>query len=318
MRQNTWTIGQLAARTGLPVKTVRYYSDIGLLTVAERSAGGHRRYAPEALEQLRLVQRLRALDTPIATVTQVATGERSLGELVAGELDVVQSRLAELRWREATLQALDDCSGQERLRRLEVLSRVQRLPEAQDRLVRSWALTIPSCIPARLTATITEQAVPEPPQDPTAEVVLAYAELHTLTRHRDFPHYWACPNVRDKASLYSELLDATALADDAVADGLPPQPGEALDHFAQACARSRGEDDTPGFRAFMGAQLDSTIPLFRRYWQHVATIAADQRPNLGITHCWLVEALAAQHPGQVPISPGTSPSGARSPEMAGR
>lgn len=60
MRASTWTIGQLAARTGLPVKTVRYYSDIGLLPVAERSAGGHRRYRPEALEQLHLVQRLRA------------------------------------------------------------------------------------------------------------------------------------------------------------------------------------------------------------------------------------------------------------------
>lgn len=293
MRQITWTIGQLAARTGLPVKTVRYYSDIGLLPLAERSAGGHRRYRPEALEQLHLVQRLRALDTPISTLTQLVSGERSLGGLIADEMGLVRSRLTELHWRQATLEALDNCSGEERLRRLEVLSRVQRLPEAQDRLGRAWGQTIPASVPARLAEAITAQAVPEPPKNPTAEVVLAYAELHTLTRHQDFPVYWACPHVRDKASLYSELFDACELAAGPVAAGLPPQPGEALDHFSRACARSRGEDDTPGFRAFIGAQLHGTIPLFRHYWQHVATITAAQRPNLGITHCWLVEGLAS-------------------------
>ncbi|MFF8423434.1 MerR family DNA-binding transcriptional regulator [Streptomyces sp. NPDC015680] len=36
-------IGELAARTGLPVKTIRYYSDIGLLPESGRSRGGHRR-----------------------------------------------------------------------------------------------------------------------------------------------------------------------------------------------------------------------------------------------------------------------------------
>ncbi|MFC9241760.1 MerR family DNA-binding transcriptional regulator [Streptomyces decoyicus] len=301
MRESTWTIGQLAARTGLPVKTVRYYSDIGLLPVAERSAGGHRRYGPEALEQLHLVQRLRALDTPISTLAQLASGECSLGDVIADEMGLVRSRLTELHWRQATLEALDNCSAQERLRRLEVLSRVQRLPEAQDRLARAWGQTIPASVPARLADAVTAQAVPEPPENPTAEVVLAYAELHTLTRHQDFPVYWACPNVRDKASLYADLLDTSELAADPVADGLPPQPGEVLDHFSRACARSRGEDDTPGFRAYMGAHLHGTIPLFRRYWQHVATITAAQRPNLGITHCWLVEGLASrQHAAPAP------------------
>ncbi|WP_338673767.1 MerR family transcriptional regulator [Streptomyces sp. SCSIO 30461] len=291
MKRITWTIGELAQHTGLSVKTIRYYSDIGLLPMAERSGGGHRRFEPEALEQLRLIQRLRALDTPIATITEVATGERGIGDLVADELGLVQRKLTELRWREATLRALDECSGPERLRRLEVLARVQRLPEAHGDLVHSWQRTIPSSIPARLVDRIIAQAVPDPPGDPTAETALAYAELHALTAHPQFPVYWVCPNVRDKASLYSALLDASDLADVLVAAGEPPQPGEALDRFSVACARSRHENDTPGFRTFMGAQLRGTIPLFQRYWQHVATLSGQPGPNLGITHCWLVEAL---------------------------
>ncbi|MGI5401241.1 MerR family DNA-binding transcriptional regulator [Streptomyces sp. CA-135486] len=93
MSRITWTIGDLAAHTGLPVKTIRYYADIGLLPAAQRSAGGHRRYAPEALKRLQLVLRLPALDTPIATLTQLAAGERTLSELLTGELDPVPSRL---------------------------------------------------------------------------------------------------------------------------------------------------------------------------------------------------------------------------------
>lgn len=213
----TWTIGGLAARTGLPVKTVRYYSDIGLLPMARRSSGGHRRYAYEALEQLRLVQQLRALGTPIATITQLTAGERSLGELVSRELDQTRTRLAELSWRQATLQALDDCSELERLRRLAMLSRVQRLSEAPLDLARAWERVIPAEVPAHLADLITAQAVPEPPQDPAPQTALAYAEVHSLMEEPGFRMYWATPHVRDKASLYSELVEAAELAEAAVA-----------------------------------------------------------------------------------------------------
>ncbi|GLF98854.1 helix-turn-helix domain-containing protein [Streptomyces yaizuensis] len=295
MSHITWTIGDLAAHTGLPVKTIRYYSDIGLLPMAHRSAGGHRRYTYEALEQLRLVQQLRALDTPISTITQLATGESSLSDLVTRALDRTRTRLAELSWRQATLQALDDCSGQERLRRLSVLSRVQRLSEASLDLGRAWERVLPAGVPARLVDLITAQAVPDPPQDPSPQAVLAYAELHALIAQPGFRTYWAAPHVRDKASLYTELIEAAEIAEADLAAGLPPQPGEALDKFSRACARARGQDDSPGFRAFMGAQFRTTVPLFRRYWQHISILTTGQRPTVGSTHCWLVEALITTH-----------------------
>ncbi|MER7399775.1 MerR family transcriptional regulator, partial [Streptomyces sp. NPDC000151] len=52
-----WSIGELAEQAGVTVKTVRFYSDRGLLPEAARSAGGHRRYGPEALDRLRLIRR---------------------------------------------------------------------------------------------------------------------------------------------------------------------------------------------------------------------------------------------------------------------
>ncbi|CAM5310591.1 MerR family transcriptional regulator [Streptomyces californicus] len=47
-----YAIGELAERAGVTVKTVRFYSDRGLLPEASRTTGGHRRYGPEAAERL--------------------------------------------------------------------------------------------------------------------------------------------------------------------------------------------------------------------------------------------------------------------------
>nr|WP_243274531.1 MerR family transcriptional regulator [Streptomyces albus] len=295
---STWTIGELASATDLSVKTVRYYSDSGLLPETGRSMGGHRRYDADALERLRLILRLRALDMPIATISRVVNGELSLAELVAGELDQVQSRLSRLRWQQATLQALDGCSETERLRRLDVLARVQRLPDAHRDLLRIWEDTLPRTLPDRLVSAVVAGAVPDPPCEPTPETALAYAELHVLAAHPGIRGYYAAPHARDAASLYEGLIDACDLAYEAVAEGLAPQPGEALDTFAGACARGRGEEDSPGFRASLAAVLGRAVPLFSRYWRNVATVTGSSDPTDGATHVWCVAALSASVPAR--------------------
>ncbi|MCD9141404.1 helix-turn-helix domain-containing protein [Streptomyces albireticuli] len=297
----TLSIGELAARAGLSVKAIRYYTDIGLLPTAPRSEGGHRRYPPQALEQLRLVRQLRALDVPIAAITGVATGGQRLGDLVAEQLAGTRARLAELRWREAALQALEECSGPERLRRLRVLAQVRCRPQATTDLARAWERVLPPGLPARLADAITAQAVPEPPRDPTPDAVLAYAELHFLVAEPAFLDYWAASHVRDKASLYAALLDASDGAAPAVAAGRAPHGCEAMDALCRACARAHDTKDTSGFRAFMATDMQTTVPLFRRYWQRLDTLTSAPGPSLGRTHCWLVEGVIAEHG---PASPG--------------
>jgi hypothetical protein len=60
------SIGELSARTGLPVRTIRFYSDSGVVPPAERSAGGYRLYGPDALARLGLVRTLRDLGSGLA------------------------------------------------------------------------------------------------------------------------------------------------------------------------------------------------------------------------------------------------------------
>jgi DNA-binding transcriptional MerR regulator len=52
-------IGELARRTGVSARALRYYEEQGLLG-SERSAGGQREYPDEAVDQVRFFQHLYA------------------------------------------------------------------------------------------------------------------------------------------------------------------------------------------------------------------------------------------------------------------
>lgn len=49
-------VGQLAARTGVSVDTIRHYERIGLLPKAARTNAGYRQYPPSAVDRVRLVR----------------------------------------------------------------------------------------------------------------------------------------------------------------------------------------------------------------------------------------------------------------------
>ncbi|MFE6853731.1 MerR family transcriptional regulator, partial [Streptomyces sp. NPDC057674] len=107
--EESWSIGELARRAGVSVKTVRYYSERGLLPEAGRSSGGHRRYGAGALDRLLLIRSLRGLDLPLPEVERVLARDEALEEVLAGQLRELGSQLAALRWREASLRLLRDC-----------------------------------------------------------------------------------------------------------------------------------------------------------------------------------------------------------------
>ncbi|GAA2689611.1 MerR family transcriptional regulator [Streptomyces lunalinharesii] len=297
--EDTVGIGELAARTGLPVKTIRYYSDIGLLPESGRSRGGHRRYAADALPRLRLIQRLRALDTPIAAIATVMTGEHSLADLVTRELDTVQAHLRELTWRQGMLRTLDDCPEPERLRRLALLAEVGKLDEAHDRLVRYWHWALPTSLPHHLTQAVIEGAVPVPPVTPNSTTALAYAELHALTSKDDRRRQPQSHQVGDVASFYSGIMDACTLATEALASGCPARRAEAIDHFVRTYARISGHDDTPAFRGHLRSQFRhaahaGSFPL--RYWRHALAVTSHTPPQSNATgQGHLAASLATLH-----------------------
>jgi DNA-binding transcriptional MerR regulator len=71
-----WKIGELARRTGLTVRTLHHYDEIGLLSPAERSGGGHRVYDEAAVQRLYRIVSLRSLGFPLDAIADALDSER--------------------------------------------------------------------------------------------------------------------------------------------------------------------------------------------------------------------------------------------------
>lgn len=49
-------IGQLSDRSQVPIKTIRYYEELGLLQAQQRTSGGFRLFSPAALTRLAFIK----------------------------------------------------------------------------------------------------------------------------------------------------------------------------------------------------------------------------------------------------------------------
>ncbi len=71
-----WRIDQVAARTGLTKRTLRYYEEIGLLEPSTRTEGGYRLYSEGDIEHLERIKRLRdLLGFSLAEIREIAEAE---------------------------------------------------------------------------------------------------------------------------------------------------------------------------------------------------------------------------------------------------
>ncbi|MFJ9554869.1 MerR family transcriptional regulator [Nocardiopsis sp. NPDC101807] len=101
MEEGGMRIGELASRSGVSVRALRYYEEQGLLD-AWRSPSGQRRYPDRAVARVRHIQELYALGLPSRTVVgllpHVETGEATPGlvGLLRGERDRLDGRIASM------------------------------------------------------------------------------------------------------------------------------------------------------------------------------------------------------------------------------
>ncbi|ANB10235.1 MerR family transcriptional regulator [Streptomyces ambofaciens] len=330
-------IGELAEQAGVTVKTVRFYSDRGLLPEASRSAGGHRRYGPEALDRLRLIRSLRALGLSVPEVGRILDEEDdpcgadavggALEAAVAGRLRELGSELRALRWREAALRLVQECAPGERPDRLRLIGAAS-VPPSTAPLVRFWRGWLPPRMPARSTGAFLEVAVPRPPDDPAPAQVLAFARLNALVlapcpgTARPQPEAHRVAGARGAAVLYEGLAEAYELAGVHMRRDRPPGPGEALDGFVAAYTSAYGVRDTPDFRRRLARQLPAD-PRIDRYWELVAEVTTPPgrrpEPSPGSAHDWLLAALLGET-GAPPATggQGTSPRQSNRRRSSGR
>ncbi|MGP4018877.1 MerR family transcriptional regulator [Saccharopolyspora sp. 5N708] len=293
---DTLGIGDLARRTGVPVRTIRFYCDEGLLEPA-RSTGGHRRFDAAAVDRLNLVRRLRGLGLGLRSITDVLTGQRCLADAVAAERAALDHEVATLAWRRSVLRAVEEASPTDRAARLELLSEVQDGFSAHDTLVRLWRPMTTGPIPPDTVRMFLDISAPRPPELPTPAQVVAYAELVLLAADRALATQLRASTlvnherIADLGALHAAVGAACELAFPQVAAGARPKPGPALDGFVAAHATALGASDTPEFRRALNRRTAADRhPRLRRYWHLAGEITGEPAP-VGVTHTWLLDAL---------------------------
>ena len=62
MTEKHMQIGEVATRTELSLRTIRYYEEVGLVSPSARTTGGFRLYSESDVQRLELVKRMKPLD----------------------------------------------------------------------------------------------------------------------------------------------------------------------------------------------------------------------------------------------------------------
>ena len=187
------TIGEVSRITGIPVKTIRYYSDIDLLPPAEVLESRYRLYAAEEIWRLGLIRALRHLDFSIEETRKIISGNLSIPQAIALQVEALDTQVRHLERVQTILRQAEKRAGDPE-RSLEYLHSIgEALAVAAEDRSRFLA--------ERLRAAIVTDAAPESwrmrdqylhgiglrlPEELSPDQAAAWIELVELVNDPDF------------------------------------------------------------------------------------------------------------------------------------
>ena len=297
------TIGDLARRTGVPVRTIRFYSDAGLVPEAGRTDAGHRVYDAAAVRRLRLIRTLRELGVGLDDVRRVLAHEVTVAEVAATHAAALSAQIRTLRLQRSVLRAVathpDHAEELDQVHDLATLSAAERRHIIGAFVEEVFAgLPADAAVRARM-----EAAPPDLPEDPAPEQIDAWIELARLVQDPAFR-----ARVRAMAQRAAgEPADGDAVARSpatgravgehagaAAAAGVDPASAEAAP-VLERILRVAGEPEDRGALADrLAAFTDRRVA---RYWQLLGVINGwPSVPDVTPAWEWFAAALRA-HPG---------------------
>ncbi|HEX6344570.1 MerR family transcriptional regulator [Umezawaea sp.] len=177
-----YSIGELARLTGLSTRTIRFYSDAGLIPVARRTAGGYRSYDVGGLNRLKLLRTLRDLGVDLPTAQRVLEDEVGITEVARIHADAIDVQIKTLRLRRSVLRAI--AKGGE----MELVNELARLSdEERQRILDDFFEDVFGGydLEPGFDAMMRSVRV-ELPDDPSTEQLEAWVELAELVQDEDF------------------------------------------------------------------------------------------------------------------------------------
>jgi DNA-binding transcriptional MerR regulator len=297
-----FSIGEVSRRTGLTVKTIRFYADAGIVAPTERTASGYRRYDAEATARLDLIRTLRELGLDLAAARSVSDREASLPEVAAAHADALTAQIRELRLRRAVLRAVATlCDTPEEL---ELVHQLARLSAAErHRLSTEFFDAVFAGL--RLEPGILRSLTPDLPDDPGPGQVEAWVELAGLSRDPGFraavrrmAACWAAEHTGLRPDAVALVRDLTGFASAAGLDPALPECDGLVEAVVTRYAATVGQPDGPALRDRLAETLRGAgDPRWQRYLDLLAVINGWERPASSIPALeWFRTALAVRRP----------------------
>lgn len=305
MDDTLYPIGELARRTGLTVKTVRFYSDRGIVAPTDRSPAGYRLYNTDAVARLDLVRTLRELGLDLSTIRKVVDRELSLPEVAAAHAEALAVQIRVLRLRRAVLTAVAERGSTPE--ETELMHRLAQLSEAERRrLIGEFLDAVfggPDAAPAFAGAM--RSMTPELPGNPEPEQVRAWVELAEMSLDPDFRavlrrmvEYQAAEQARGGTTgphrdIAAAVRDQAGPALAAGIDPASPQADPIVAAFAAHYAHLVARPDDIELRRRLAARLESVNdPRRERYLQLLAVVNGWPAPeSLAPVLDWSLQAL---------------------------
>jgi DNA-binding transcriptional MerR regulator len=281
MSNERLTIGELSRRTGLPVKTLRFYSDKGLLPLAGRTSSRYRLYATQALVRLDLICTLRDAGLSLDSIKKVLCREMSLADALRLRLAAVEAHVASLQRVGAALRAsLRAEPNEDDLRRIYAVTKLSN--EERKAVIERFYDRVSEGIPIDETwkQRMIDASTPKLPDNPTPAQLDAWIELAEIVSDPAF-----IENLRRGAKEVWGKFDMEAMrragdevavaAKDALARSIPPQSEEAkriLDTYGAALAAAKGSAFDDRARRRMRERFAQYDPRAGRYWELVGIL----------------------------------------------
>lgn len=269
------TIGQAARRVGVPGRTVRFWSDAGLVGPLARSAAGYRTYGAEAVARLDLVRTLRGLGLGLPAVRALVSHRRSVTEVAAEHVRALDAELRLLRLRRALLQYVaTTTTDPEELTVVHDLATLSARERQQllDAFVERTFAGVPPDAPGAGIGAHMRTLPPELPDEPTAEQVSAWLELAGLVadpafaaRAREMALAGAAATPEEPDALQVDMGRLQTLGRRALAEGVGPGGAAAEALVAELLDDDRAAE--PERRRELARRLATfTDARVERYW----------------------------------------------------
>ncbi|MFJ6850459.1 MerR family transcriptional regulator [Streptomyces sp. NPDC091271] len=300
-----YSIGDLARRTGLTVKTIRFYSDAEIVPPTGRTPAGYRLYDIDAMSRLDLVRTLRDLGLDLAVIRQVLDREVSVPDVAAAHADALDVQIRTLRLRRAVLRAVARRGSTP-----EELDLVHRLAKLSDNERQEVVHDFIDDTFGGLDANpdfvaLMRSAMPQLPDDPAPEQVEAWIELAELCQDADFraavrrmaEHQAGQRADGDTTGLHHELTESVRQeVGKALAAGIEPASADAapiLDSLTALYAETFARTDDTELRHWLVTRLVAgSDPRAEGYWQLLGAVNGwPVPPSLAPVFTWFIAAL---------------------------